>query len=212
MALQNRVTPRGEIVAHPARGGFMGNRGGRMHDEAKRLGTRRWATRAWIVCLLEFRGRHREVMAPRRYTELFFLDEAVAIAAGHRPCAECRRQAFNRWRDAFAAGNGLGSPLRAGDMDRRLHAERLVPKTREKAVWSANVDELPDGAFVDLDGVAYLVYGDALLSWSFEGYGAPRPKPLAGRVAVLTPRSSVATLGAGYRPEIAPSAAVRQGC
>jgi hypothetical protein len=208
MPLQNRVTPRGEIVAHPARGGFMGNRGGRMHDEAKRLGTRRWATRAWIICLLEFRGRHRKVMAPRRYTELFFLDEAVAIAAGHRPCAECRRQDFNRWRDAFRAGNGLAGPLRAGDMDRRLHAERLVPKTKEKVVWSVNVGELPDGAFVELDGVAYLVFGDALLPWSFEGYGAPRLRPLSGQVTVLTPRSSVATLGAGYRPEIAPSAAV----
>lgn len=208
MALQNRVTPRGEIVAHPARGGFMGNRGGRMHDEAKRLGTRRWATRAWIICVLEFRGRHREVMAPRRYTELFFLDEAVAIAAGHRPCAECRRQAFNRWRDAFRAGNGLAEPPRAGDMDRRLHIERLVPKTREKAVWTANVGELPDGAFVELDGVAHLVFGDALLPWSFEGYGVRRPRPRAGQVTVLTPQSSVATLGAGYRPEIAPSAAV----
>jgi len=119
VALQNRVTPFGEIVATPARGLSMGNRG-ILHDDRRRLGRRRWTHKAWICCVTEFRGRRRQVMAPGRYTELFFLDEAVALAAGHRPCFECRRAAAN----AFAACWG-GEP-RAPDMDRVLHAERLA--------------------------------------------------------------------------------------
>jgi hypothetical protein len=189
--LQNRVTPFGEIVFESARGTMMGNRGGRLHDEKKRLGRRRWASRAWICCLLEFRGRRREPMAPNRYTELFFLDEATAFAAGHRPCFECRRADALRFREAFGAA-------RADEMDRALHAERLAPKREVGAA------ALPDGAMVAADGAAWLVWKGALRPWSFAGYGEARP--FAGRALLLTPPSTLAAFRNGYRPRAHASA------
>lgn len=185
MPLQNRVTPFGEIVAAPERGTLMGNRGGRLHDAEKRLGRRRWASRAWIACVLSFKGRHREVMQPNRYTELFFLDEATAFAAGHRPCFECRRADALRFRDAFGVA-------RAHEIDRVLHAERLGPKP------DVDVAGLPDGAMVARDGAAWLVWRRALRRWSFAGYGEARP--LAGRALLLTPPGAVAAFRRGYHP------------
>src|SRR5262245_6485047 len=125
MPRQNRVTPWGEIVAMPERGTLMGNRG-LLHDAEGQI-MRPWRERRWIICLLDFKGRRRSVMSPGLYTELFFLDEATALAAGHRPCAECRRERFNAFRDAWLKGNGGAAPVTAPDIDRRLHEERLGP-------------------------------------------------------------------------------------
>jgi len=183
--LQNRVTPFGEIVANPARGTMMGNRGGRLHDDERRLGRRRSAGRAWICCRLSFNGRRRVVMAPRRYTELFFLDEATALAAGHRPCFECRRRDALRFRDACGA-------FSAYEIDRALEDERQGPKPE------TNVALLPDGAMVARDGAAWLVWRGALRQWSFAGYG--EEQPAQGRAALLTPKTTVGALGRGYEP------------
>jgi hypothetical protein len=204
MPLQNRVTPFGEIVAVPERGLFMGNRGV-LHDEHKRLGRRRWALKAWLICRLAFKGRQRNVMTPLRYTELFFLDEAAAIAAGHRPCYECRREAFRFWQDAWRDANSLPDRPRAPEMDTVLHGERVVPGIRMQQRWVAALDDLPDGAFVEIDGAAYLVQQEGLRCWSWQGYGASVPRPDT-TVTVITPSSSVAALRAGYRPVLHPSA------
>ena len=191
MPLQNRVTPFGEIVADPARGTMFGNRGGCLHDEAKRLRRRRWASRAWICCVLQFKGRRRALMQPNRYTELFFLDEATAFAAGHRPCFECRRADALRFRDAFGAG-------RAAEMDAPLHAERLGNRPE------VGLAGLPDGAMVARDGAAWLVWRGALRRWSFAGYGEAHP--LEGRATLLTPPSAVAAFRRGYQPSAHASA------
>jgi hypothetical protein len=216
MPLQNRVTPWGDIVADPARGLLMGNRG-ILHDADRRI-VRYAVGRRFIACLTAFRGRRRAVMTPGTYTELFFLDEAVALAAGHRPCAECRREDYQRFQAAWAAA-GLGATS-ADEMDLRLHADRLAaPRTRR--TYREAIDALPDGAFVELDGAAWLVWGGSLLAWSHAGYGerrafAARRAPdgqlsvLAqageGAVTVITPRCVVDAIRAGYRPGVHPSA------
>jgi hypothetical protein len=204
--LQNRVTPFGAIVATPARGAWMGNRG-RLHDDAKRLTHRRWTTRAWIVCRLRFRGRHRPVMAPGRYTELFFLDEATALAAGHRPCAECRRADYVRYRDGWAVGAGADPRrVRADDIDAVLHAERVRPVG--DALRLRPLAGLPDGAFValaDAPDAAWLLHGGRLWRWTPFGYRAPRPAD-DRLVALLTPPATVAALAHGYAAQIDPSA------
>lgn len=208
MPLQNRVTPFGEIVAVPERGLFIGNRGV-LHDEHKRLTNRRWALKAWIICQLEFEGRHREVMTPRRWTELFFLDEAAAIAAGHRPCFECRRAQAKAWQAAWQRAQGLLEPPRAPEMDTMMHSERVVPRQRRQRTWTAKVESLPDGAFVAIGTLPYLVQGETLRPWSWRGYGDPVSRP-SGSVTVLTPPSSIAVLKAGYRPVLHPSANVTE--
>ena len=200
MPLQNRVTPFGEIVATPERGTLFGNRGGRIHDPATRtLLRRRYTSRRWICCVLDFKGRRRQVFGPG-YTELFFLDEATALAAGHRPCFECRRADAIQFRDAFARGNGInGSPL-ADEMDLRLHAERLAPRS-----IAADLRGLPDAAMVACEGKPCLVLGGELLAWTQEGY-----VPLGGRrelpLTLLTPPAIVNALAAGYRAHLHPSA------
>ncbi len=195
--LQNRVTPFGDIIADPARGALMGNRGGRIHDPATRtLTPRRWASRQWICCLTLFGERRRAVMGPG-YTELFFLDEVTALAAGHRPCFECRRDAARAFAAALAAGRGEGRRP-AGDIDRLLHAERL--EGRGKRIHQAALATLPDGAMIAVDGEAFAVSGDRLLAWTPAGYGRVVARPSAGTAAVLTPASAVAALSAGYRP------------
>ena len=201
MPLQNRVTPTGDIVAVPARGLFMGNRG-ILHDDARRLGRSRWKHKAWIICLLSFRGRRRVPMTPRRYTELFFLDEAVAIAAGHRPCFECRRQDFYVWQSAWRDGNGIAELPRAPAMDDVLHAERAVRGGRRQRTWTAPADALADGSFVLLDDAPHLLLGESLHPWSHDGYGTPRPVPRKGSLTVLTPPASVGALRGGYRPAL----------
>lgn len=175
---------------------MMGNRG-ILHDERRTLGRRRWTHKAWICCVTEFRGRRRQVMAPGRYTELFFLDEAVALAAGHRPCFECRRAAAK----AYSACWG-GSP-RAGEMDRVLHAERL--DGRRRRIHIREFADLPDGAFVSRDGAAWLVRGTMMLRYAPGGYDAATKRP-AGAVKVLTPPATLRALRAGYAPLLHPSA------
>lgn len=204
MALQNRVTPTGEIVADPARGLFMGNRG-ILHDDARRLGKARWRHKNWIICLLAFKGRRRDVMSPRRYTELFFLDEAVALAAGHRPCAECRRDRYRAFVAAWMAAAGHdGPPPRARELDAALHAARIDPAIRRQRAYLADLAGLPDGVFVRLEDAPLLVLGDRLLPWTHGGYGGAVARPSGGPVCVLTPRPAVAAMTAGYRPELHP--------
>jgi hypothetical protein len=200
MPLQNRVTPFGEVVALPGRGLMMGNRGV-LHGEERRV-VRAFQSRRWIACLLEFRGRRREVMKPHRYTELFFLDEATALSAGHRPCAECRREDYRRFQSLWAAC--FGSPADANTMDRRLHADRLDARKR-KRTYHDEAAGLPDGAYVALDATPWLLWRGELHQWSDAGYVCRRSPPLSGGVDVITPRSIVAILAAGYRPGVHPS-------
>jgi hypothetical protein len=205
--LQNRVTPFGEIIAHPARGLLMGNRG-ILHDGERRLGRARWRHPHWVTCLLVFRGRWREVMRPKHYTELFFLDEATALAAGHRPCAQCRHADFVAFRDAWRRSRADGG-RRAGDIDRALHLARIESRSRRQVVYRDRLAALPDGVVVMLGGVpgeACLVLGRRLLPWRPDGYGPARWRPRDAEVTVLTPRPSVAVLAAGYRPLLHPSA------
>jgi hypothetical protein len=204
---QNRVTPLSEIVAVPDRGLFMGNRGC-LHNVDGKI-RRPWQLKRWIVCLLEFKGRKRAVMTPGHYTELFFLDEATALAAGHRPCAECRRERFDAFRRALAAGTGTEQLRTAVDLDRRLHAERVAPD-RSKRTHTTNLDELPAGVFVLLSNKArtpYLVLGRSLLAWTAGGYADRVERPHGVDVEVLTPELAVCALRGGYIPELHPSAA-----
>lgn len=193
---QNRVLPTGAIVAHPARGFLMGNRGC-LHDAAGRLGRARWRHRHWIACLTAFKNRKRPLMTAGRYTELFFLDEAVALAAGHRPCAECRRAAYRAFRAAWEAA---GLPGRsAGEIDRVLHASR-VGRDRAQVTHRAEIADLPDGTYVAGPDAPHLVLGPHLVPYAPGGYGIPHPRPTSGRVTVLTPVPTVAVLRSGYRP------------
>ena len=190
----------------------MGNRGC-LHDEARRI-VRPLASgcRAWVTCVLSFKRRRRRVMTPGRYTELFFLDEATALAAGHRPCAECRRNRLAAFRTAWAAHLGLdGSLPTAGEIDDGLHAERIAPD-RSKRTFPANLDGLPDGVFVRHPGSrdsAWLVWGDGLLAWSAGGYTKRVARPTGVVLPVLTPASTVGAIRAGYVPDVHPSAAAR---
>lgn len=179
----------------------MGNRGGTLHGANRTLRRRRWVSKQWICCRLEFKGRHRQVMAPNRYTELFFLDEATALAAGHRPCFECRRQDFLWFASLWGTAMGKSGRATVGEMDGVLHAERVGP-SGEKLIYRAAIDGLPSGAFVRLETVPHLVLSSWLLPWSPQGYGEPIRRPDAGDVEVLTPRSTVAVLAAGYCPTV----------
>jgi hypothetical protein len=208
MPLQNRVRPDGAIVADPARGTLMGNRGGRLHGDDRRLGPRRWASRRWICCRLAFNGRRRTVMGPG-YTELFFLDEVTALAAGHRPCFECRRDDASAFAALFGECAGLGRPARADEMDDRLHDERLTaPMTPH-----ATVASLPDGAMFRLGHSLVAKRGDRLAVWSCAGYSplGQSAREVAAPVEVLTPPSIVAVLARGYRPAFHESFALRVG-
>jgi hypothetical protein len=196
--LQNRVAPDGTLHARPERGLLMGNRGGRLHTPDRRLGRRGWASKAWIACETAFRGRRRSVMGDG-YTELFFLDEVTALAAGHRPCFECRRADAVAFAEAFARARDLARRPRAPELNAVLHAERLgAPETRAVA-------SLPDGA-IFLAGDRFLVRRRGrLLEWSFAGY-APAAAPPPDLAPVLTPPSVRAALAAGYAPRWHPSA------
>jgi len=203
MPRQNRVNPFGEIMAIPARGAWTGNRGC-LHDAEGRLGRARWRSPAWIVCRLDYKGWRRPIMAPGRWTELFFLDEATALAAGHRPCALCRRADYRRFAALLAPDFG-GTPPKAPDLDRRLHAERL--DGRAKRMHPIPLALLPDGALLsrtDGDG-AWLRWQGALHRWTPGGYDRREAMPDAARVLSLTPPTTLAALRAGYRPEIHPS-------
>jgi hypothetical protein len=200
--LQNRVTPLGDIVADPHRGLFTGNRG-IIHDPAtKTLLKKRWSNPAWLICVCEFRGRRREVMGGRSWTELFFLDEAVALAAGHRPCFVCRRQAAEAFRDAWAQGREAKLP-RAAEIDAVLHVERLDRGRKRLHGLPGGMDELPDGSVIAAAGEAYTLAQGRAFRWTARGYEASVGIPLAN--AVLTPPSTLGALRAGYRPVLHPS-------
>lgn len=198
--MRNRVTPTGDIVAVPLRGAWTGNRGN-IHRGTEIV--RFHGGSLWIICALRFRDYRMTQWAPGRYTVLFFHDEAVALAAGHRPCALCRRADYQAYREAWRARRGEGSVPSAAEMDRRLHGERIVRGTHTRRVHPMPWSALPDGAFVALDDGPAIVLGDALLPWTTEGYGtAATTRPRAGTVDVITPPSTVAALVAGYRPQI----------
>jgi hypothetical protein len=196
MALQNRVMPWGEIVADPARGTLTGNRG-ILHDDRRQLRSARWRHRAWISCRLHWRDVRRVPMTPGTWTELFFLDEAVALAAGHRPCGYCRREAYRRFQAAWAAA-GLGD-ARASAMDGVLHPAR-IRRGAGGVTHDAQAESLPDGAFILHSGAAARITGATALPFRPGGYGPPLPRP-AGTVPVLTPEPMIAVLAAGYRPD-----------
>jgi hypothetical protein len=198
MAARNRVTPLGEIEAFPLRGAWTGNRG-ILHRDREIV--RFHASDLWITCALEFRGRWRQQWQPHQFTFLYFHDEAVSLAAGHRPCAECRRQSYNAYRAAWA--EGLDAPVPgAKEMNRQLHGERIFRGSHRRRFHQLPWAELPDGAFVLLDETPALVLGDGLSEWTCEGYGARRHRPRRGAVQAITPPSSLAALRAGYPVQI----------
>jgi len=201
--LRNRVTPRGEIIAVAARGTLMGNRG-ILHNARGEI-VRDWQVRRWIACQLEFRGRHRQVMTPGSYTELFFLDEAVALADGHRPCAECRHAEYVAFQAAWKRAFPRRSPPPADSIDRFLHSERRTAP-RLKRTHQMEMDELPDATYIQVAGGPWLVLGDTLLAWSPVAYIDRQPRWSGGLATVLTPPSIVAALHAGYGPGIHASA------
>ena len=195
---RNRVTPMGDIVAIPLRGAWTGNRGN-LHEGTEIVRFHRSAL--WITCALQFRDWWHEQWVPRRLTWLFFHDEAVSLAAGHRPCALCRRPAYLAFRQAWVSGNG-GPVPRAQDMNRQLHAERMVRGTHRRRLHRLGWDALPDGSFVLAGGGPALVLGDAIVPWTVTGYAGRQPRPWHGTAEVITPPSAVAALRAGYRPQI----------
>jgi hypothetical protein len=196
---RNRVDPFGELIEDPARGLVYGNRGC-LHDDQGQI-RRRYNTKRWIACRLQFRGWQRErLMAPGRFTELFFLDEATAFAAGHRPCALCRREDYDRlgaiWRDLHPGQMG------ADAIDAQLHRERVDPTTRLQLRRPAGLDSLPDGAFVLDQGAPWLVLGDGLRRWTPSGYDLRRPRPRSTAVELITPPSLVEVLRTGWEPVV----------
>jgi hypothetical protein len=213
MALQNRVDPYGALRATAERGAWMGNRGV-LHDGSKRV-VAAWRLRRWITCVLSWKGLRREVFASNRYSELFFLDEATSLSAGHRPCAECRRSRYVEFRAAWdAARRGRDARprfLRADAIDRVLHEERLDRKGRKKT-YRAVLSSLPDGTMVEHAGSPHLIWRGKLRLWSFCGYGPGVDAAPDEEVDVLTPRSVVGAIRAGFMPQVAEkSAALAEG-
>jgi hypothetical protein len=203
MPLQNRVTPTGDIIATPHRGLFTGNRG-IIHDPAtKTLLKKRWSSPAWITCVCEFRGWRRKVMATRSWTELFFLDEATAFAAGHRPCFFCRRDDANRFRAAWEEGNGV-TGIRAKEIDAVLHGERLERGKKRLHPLPVPVAQLPDGAMVAAGEESFLIVQGRALRWSMAGYDQADHK--ISDAMLLTPPSTLRAFGVGYPPVLHPSA------
>lgn len=201
MPFQNRVLPTGEITAIPVRGTLTGNRG-IIHRDDKTLGTARWSHHAWICCTLDWQGRKRPVMTGRNWTELFFLDEAVAFAAGHRPCGYCRRDAYVGYRDAWADAAGSRHSAKAMDVD--LHASR-VTRARVQITYQATLNDLPDGAMVAHEGQPHLLHNRGLFPYTPDGYAPPIVAKPDTIITVLTPAPTIAVLHAGYRPQLHPS-------
>ena len=198
MPFQNRVLPTGDIRAIPARGTLTGNRG-IIHRDDKTLGTSRWSHHAWICCTLDWQARRRPVMTGRNWTELFFLDEAVALAAGHRPCGYCRRAAYRDYVDAWTIATGTRPS--AKDMDRALHPAR-VRRDRSQVRYQAAIGELPNGAMVMQNATPSLVWNSAIYPYDPTGYGPAIDAKMETIVSVLTPKPTVMTLHAGYLPQI----------
>ena len=204
VALQNRVTPFGDIIATPERGMFLGNRGC-LSDESGVLARRRWRLRAWITCQLSYKDWWRPVMQPGVWTELFFMDEATALSAGHRPCALCRRPDYDRYRWSWAKARGLETAAKAIEMDGELHACR-VHRNQQKITFNAQAKELPDGVIITRVGEQqpHLIYQGRMLGWTPGGYSGGYELPGA-EVTVLTPKPTVDVLAAGYSPVLHPS-------
>jgi len=202
---RNRVTPLGDLVAIGLRGAWTGNRG-RLHEGGEVV--RFHAGDLWIVCALRFNDRWHEQWQPRHFTWLYFHDEAVAFAAGHRPCGECRHADYVAFRDAWGSAGLDGAPRpSAGEINRRLHGERIVRGTHRRRLHRIGWSELPDGAFVVTgEGIPALVLGHELVAWGQDGYGARRARPRCGSATVITPPSTIAAIRAGYTPQIDPSA------
>jgi len=203
MPLQNRVNPWGQLHAVPARGTLLGNRG-IIHNHAREI-VAQWRTKAWITCRLAWKGWRRTIMRPGSWTELFFLDEATAFAAGHRPCAYCRRARFTEFKTAWLAANPAVIPSatpRIAEIDNILHAER-ARRGGGKVTFEEELSALPDGAMIELDGAAHLIWRRQLLKWSFNGYSpGETPRPSQRTVRVLTPASIVRTFRNGFRPDV----------
>lgn len=201
--LQNRVNPQGNIIKTSARGAWLGNRG-QLHGGGKTI-LRPFKHQAWIICLLQFKERHRQVMSPNLWTELFFLDEATAFAAGHRPCFECRREAANRFKAAWLKGNpeyGFDFKTAIGKIDEIIHAER-IDRRGNKITFEADPGQLPDGTFIQLQNEAYLLKEETLYHWTPFGYEKGIPLPALTTVTVLTPNSTVKAFRAGYQSQMA---------
>lgn len=205
MPLQNRVLPNGKIIASDYRGTLMGNRG-LLHNELKQL-TRSFRRKEWVTCALTFKDRKRQLMAPGAYTELFFLDEVTALAAGHRPCAECRRERFNEFKQAWqkVCSKSADSKIKVAEIDNILHEQRLA-SNGSNASWQADLTELPVGTIIEHDGSFYAVHTHGLLPWSLDGYGKPVNDIKMDEVAVVTPQAIVAVLAAGFTPAFHDSA------
>ena len=200
--LQNRVDPQGNIIKTSARGAWLGNRG-QLHGDTKTI-LRPFKLKAWLICLLEFKDRHRQVMAPNLYTELFFLDEATALAAGHRPCFECRRDDANRFKAAWLKGNpeyGFDHKVLIGKIDEIIHQER-IDKKGSKVTFEAAVEDLPDGVFIRIDGEPYLLVRTVAWHWTPFSYEQGALISASAKVTVLTPRSVVNAFCSGYRPQM----------
>ena len=208
MPLQNRVLPTAEITVSPARGAFTGNRG-IIHRPDRTLGTARWSHHAWICCVLDGQGRKRVPMTGRNWTELFFLDEAVAMAAGHRPCGYCRRDDYRRFVAAWAVQNGQRP--KAPQMDKVLHKARVIARTRAQLRHTAAIATLPTGAMILLDDQPHLVTRDALLPFAPGGYGPARRRPASGDTTVLTPAPMLDVLHGGFVPAVHLSAGLSDG-
>ena len=201
MRLQNRVDPWGNLIAVSARGAWMGNRGTlhNAHKEIVSLSKRK----PWVTCALQFKDRKRQVFGPNTYSELFFLDEATAFSAGHRPCATCRRDRYNAFKEQWTRANHPNATnLPFADIDKQLHAERMA-RGGKKVTYIAEFGELPDGTFIERDGKAYLLWGNKLHEWTPEGYKpASGPLQSAENVTVLTPHSIVKLFKAGFKPQV----------
>lgn len=205
VARRNRVTPLGDVVAIDLRGAWLGNRG-QLHEGTEIARFHR--SQLWIICVLSHKDWRLPQWQPGHFTVLFFHDEAVALAAGHRPCALCRRADYDAYRDAWVAGVGGARPS-AKEMDSRLHGERLVRGTHRRRFHPSTWDAVPTGAFVLLDEQPALVRDDAVVPWTITGYAPPRRRPTRGEVQLVTPPATVAALAAGYRPQIDPAATDR---
>lgn len=200
--LQNRVNPFGDLIKNKARGAWLGNRGV-IHNEQKEI-VRPFKTKAWITCMLYFRGRHREIMQPGRWTELFFLDEATAFAAGHRPCFQCRYKDHMRFKEYWLKGNpgyGFNMQTPVAKIDDIIHKQRIA-KDGTKITYQAAIKELPGGTFIMYNNLPYVVYNNKMHAWQPEGYATAVALPGIQKVAVLTPHSFVNMLSAGYTVQV----------
>ncbi|HMH21223.1 MAG TPA: hypothetical protein VK563_05585 [Puia sp.] len=208
--LQNRVDPVGDIIKTKERGLWMGNRGIVSNDRQEV--TRAFGLMAWITCRLEYKGKRLPLMEPNHNTQLFFMDEATSFSAGHRPCAFCRREDFNRFKEYWLKGNpgsGFDKKTSIREIDAVLQKER-IGADRSKVTHDERPDQLPDGAFVLFNDEPCLLYGGQLYRWSPSGYGMPVALPGTGMLPVLTPRSVINAFKAGYKPQMTLSDALKE--